>query len=772
MKFSDGFWLNKEGYKVHYATQNYEVKKDGDSILLFATGQFIGNRGQTLAGPVFEIRYSSPRRDIIKVQTAHYRGRLQLSPNFELYADETFTPEITETDGYFELKSGDTRVRVAKYGAYDTKYFYKDKELTRQGWRTTSYIEEDKKQVLDRRRNEEALPFWSQADDGDCVYMRDMFNITIGESIYGFGEKFSTFVKNGQSVDVWNADGGTCSEQAYKCIPFYLSSNGYGLFANHPERVMFEVGSETVSKVQFTVQGESTEFYLIGGEKLTDVLDNYTSLTGKPAMVPAWSFGLWLSTSFTTAYDEGTVTKFIDEMASRKIPLEVFHFDCFWMREFHWTDMTWDSRMFPEPAAMLQRLKAKGLKICVWINPYVGQQSCLFDEGAENDYFILDENGDVFQTDMWQPGLAIVDFTNPDATEWYKSKLRALLDMGVDCFKTDFGERIPTHVSYYDGSDPYKMHNYYAYIYNKAVFETIEEVKGAGQATVFARSATVGGQKFPVHWGGDCFSSYESMWEAIRGMLSLGLAGFGYASHDIGGFEATGSADLYKRWVAFGLLSSHSRLHGNNSYRVPWNYDEEACDVLRHFVNLKGQLMPYLYNMAVVAHERGIPMARAMLLEFQNDPVANKLDHQYMLGENLLVAPVFNDAGICEFYVPAGLWTDIQTGEVFEGGRYYSKTYDYFGLPLLARPNSIIPTGKFEGSFDYDYANGVILNIYQPQEGAIASCAIYGSDGVKKLSVTVTREGENVTVKAEGDAEFGVNLVSAEQDVLKLNVVK
>ena len=270
--------------------------------------------------------------------------------------------------------------------------------------------------------------------------------------------------------------------------------------------------------------------------------------------------------------------------------------------------------------------------------------------------------------------MAIVDFTNPSACKWFQDKLEILLDMGVDCFKTDFGERIPTDCVYFNGMDPVKMHNYYTYLYNKTVFELLERKRGKNEAVLFARSATVGGQKFPVHWGGDCWSDYESMEQSLRGGLSLQMCGFGFWSHDIGGFESTSTPDVYKRWCAFGLLSSHSRLHGSTSYRVPWAYDEEAVDVVRVFTRLKAKLMPYLWNTALTAHRMGIPSMRAMVLEFAKDKMCNYLDRQYMLGDALLVAPIFNEEGIGEYYLPdssvcPGLWTDFFTGERMEGGR-------------------------------------------------------------------------------------------------------
>jgi alpha-D-xyloside xylohydrolase len=342
----------------------------------------------------------------------------------------------------------------------------------------------------------------------------------------------------------------------------------------------------------------------------------------------------------------------------------------------------WDERYFPDPAGMLRRIKAKGIKICVWINPYIAEASPLFAEGAAQGYLLHNREGDVYQADEWQPGLAFVDFTNPAACAWYAGKLKALLDMGVDAFKTDFGERIPTEVRYHNEADPERMHNYYTYLYNQTVFELLRQVKGDGEAVVFARSATCGGQKFPTHWGGDNSSKYASMAETLRGGLSLGLSGFGFWSHDISGFIGTATPDLYKRWVAFGLLSSHSRLHGNDSVRMPWLFDDEAVDVLRFFNRLKTHLMPYVLDVAQEAHDHGWPVLRAMILEFPADPTCRYLDMQYMLGPALLVAPVFRADGEVSYYLPEGEWRHLLTGEVAHGPGWRQEIQGYLSLPL------------------------------------------------------------------------------------------
>jgi alpha-D-xyloside xylohydrolase len=344
--------------------------------------------------------------------------------------------------------------------------------------------------------------------------------------------------------------------------------------------------------------------------------------------------------------------------------------------------------------------------------------------------------------------MGLVDFTNPDAVKWYQGKLKALLDTGVDCFKTDFGERIPTDVVYYDGSDPVKMHNYYTFLYNRAVFELLQRERGATEAAVFARSATVGGQQFPIHWGGDSTATYVSMAETLRGGLSLAMGGFGFWSHDISGFEKTATPDLFKRWVAFGLLSSHSRLHGNESYRVPWLFDEESVDVTRFFTNLKCRLMPYIYRTACNAAATGVPVIRPMLLEFAGDPTCGYLDRQYMLGESLLVAPVFSDDSQVEYYLPAGKWTNFLTGTKVKGGRWIKEKHGYLSIPLMARPNSIIAVGNIDNKPDYDFAAGVTFHIFELTEGKAVSTEVFGTDGQKKISFTAKLTGKEITIEA------------------------
>ena len=733
MRFHRGCWVKEKGVElfspkeIHF----YEVK---DNILsVCAPTNPIRGRGDVLEGINLTIVFSSPAPEVIRVQTKHHLGVTHKGPDFELNLPEKSCLNIEDLEDKFVLSSGSLTLEITK-NPFTMVYKRGDEFLTK-SINDLACVKKDWHGFI-----------YDSKGDTENTFMTQSLGLSVGELVYGLGEQFTAFTKNGQNVEIWNEDGGTNTELSYKNIPFYVTNKGYGVLVNHPENVSFEVASEFVTKVGFTVEGNELDYFLINGPSMKEVLERYTDISGKPSLPAPWTFGLWLSTSFTTNYDEATVMSFVDGMLDRGIPLRVFHFDCYWMKEFHWSSFIWDDRVFPDPEGMLKRIKAKGLKICVWINSYIGQESPLFKEGMDNGYLVKRPNGDVWQWDMWQSGMGLVDFTNPKACKWFQDKLEVLLDMGVDCFKTDFGERIPTDVVWYDGSDPQKMHNYYTYLYNKCVYDLLVRKRGKEDAILFARSATVGGQKFPVHWGGDCWSDYESMEESLRGGLSLLMSGFGYWAHDIGGFEATSTPDVYKRWVGFGLLSSHSRLHGSSSYRVPWVYDEEAVDVVREFTKLKACLMPYLYKTAVQASTKGIPMMRSMVLEFTEDRNTHTLDKQYMLGDSLLVAPIFNDQSIGEFYLPKGRWTNFFTGEVKEGGKWYKEHVPYTEIPLYVKENSIVVLGNCDNKPDYEYEKDCEVRIYELSDGATAETVVCNKEGKEALKITATRSGNEITV--------------------------
>ena len=730
MKFTNGYWLLRDEMKAAYAVEYGSHRIYGQELTMYLPCSHIVDRGSCLNIPLLTVTLSSPMDGVIKVSAVHHDGAIYNGPFAKIYTGDAHV-RIEENEEQLIYQTGSLKAVIDKApNGYKMAFYEGDTFLTESSFRNLAYMQNTK--------------------TGKNYMLEQMF-LDVDEYVYGLGERFTPFVKNGQVVEMWNEDGGTASEIAYKNIPFYVTNKGYGILVDNEGDVAYEIASEKVERIQFSVEGERLDYYVISGKTPMGTVEKYTDLTGKPALPPAWSFGLWLTTSFTTNYDEATTSSFIQGMADREIPLHVFHFDCYWMDAYEWCNFEWDPATFPDPKGMLKRYHDRGLHICVWINPYIGQKSCLFKEGKENGYLVKKKDGSVWQTDLWQPGMALVDFTNPDAVAWYQGKLKKLLDMGVDCFKTDFGERIPVKdIMYFDHSDPVKMHNYYTYLYNQAVFELLERERGTGEAVLFARSATVGGQQFPAHWGGDCSASYVSMAETLRGGLSLSLGGFGFWSHDISGFESTAPADIYKRWCQFGLLSSHSRLHGSSSYRVPWLFDDEACEILKEFVNLKCRLMPYLYGQAVRSHTEGRPVLRPMVLDFPQDRACDTLDRQYMFGDSLLVAPIFKENGEVQYYLPEGTWYNLITGAEVTGGKWQKETHDYHSLPLMVRPNSILPLGNNDQRPDYDYADGVTLVVSAFDEGAEASVEIPDLSGKTVMKVTAKRVGEEIHLQVEG----------------------
>lgn len=606
MKFTNGYWMIRDGVDALYAREAYELAADAttESLNVLAPTSVVRGRYDTLNLPTFNVDITTPAEGVIRVCAEHWQGATEY-PGFPLNADEPGNRdyvtvqangngdgEVGVNGADVTLTTGGLTVKVVKGAPWNLTFIGEDgKVLTESAGKSLGRFKLGaESNVTAQPVSEFGVTMDGSARDESDVFIAIQLHLSVGEDVYGLGERFGAYVKNGQSVDIWNEDGGTASEQGYKDIPFYMTSNGYGVLVNNRGHVSFEIGSENT---------------------------------------------------------EATINSFIDGMAERDIPLAAFHYDCYWMREFHWCDFEWDKRFFGDIESTLKRLHE--------------------DKG----YLVRKPNGEVWQTDFWQAGMGLVDFTNPAAREWFKDKVKALLNQGVDAIKTDFGERIPRDVVWYDGSPKLSMHNWYTQLYNQAVFEAIEETYGKGNACLYARSATVGGQQQPVHWGGDCESTFNGMTQSLRAGLSLTSSGFGFWSHDIGGFEgAFPDPAVYKRWVAFGMLGSHSRLHGSTVYRVPWLFDEEdekngvalvpgqtAVDVVREFTKLKLELMPYVYQLGLQPHVNGTPVMRSMFVEFPDDPACRTLDRQYMFGPSMLVAPVFTYSGEVSYRFRCGCAT-------------------------------------------------------------------------------------------------------------------
>ncbi|PIL23787.1 hypothetical protein GSI_13537 [Ganoderma sinense ZZ0214-1] len=766
MRFNDGFWLLKSGVKPYHALQIVHGVQDGDGFNLQVSTKPIRHRGDTLAGPVLSIRVHSPTEGVIGVKIEHFRTT-DPTPDIALFPDDPPVPSasLSRTENSFTVTSGGVTAEVTQ-NPYTITFKSPTRTLTAAGYKHQAIYDVPYKWTLRSASNNSCLTtdLSSNPHQGSAPefvrYVHSELNISPGELVYGLGEQFGPFVKNGQSVSIWNQDGGTSSEQAYKCVPFYITNRNYGVFVNHPGEVEFEVGSEKVSRVGVSVAGSALEYFIIYGPSPLEV-----STLEHSRLLPAWTFGLWLSTSFLTSYDEKTVSGFLQGMTDRKCPVRVFHLDCFWMKQYEWCSFTFDPDNFPDPKAYLSEIKQKyGVKICVWINPYISQLSPIFQEAVKGGYLIKRKDGTPWQWDLWQPGLGVVDVTNPAARRWYEEKLNALVDLGVDTFKTDFGERIPhANVVFHDGSDPLRVHNTYSVIYNEMVFGLLERRFGKAEAVVFARSATAGGQRFPVHWGGDCESTFEAMAETLRGGLSLTSSGFAFASHDIGGFEGHPPPEIYHRWVAYGLFSSHSRLHGSMSYRVPWQYGEDAATYMARFLDAKHRLMPYLYNLSIQGHKKGHPVQRAMLIDFLDDRTVHHLDRQYMLGPSLLVAPVFVPVGEeSEYYLPAGRWTAFfDSSRMQVGPAWIKEVVPIDQLPVWVRQGTVLalgPTGI--GRPDYDFANAIDVHVYELGEGQIVQTEVPSGKGADIAGVVETKlQGNEVIVKV-ASGEVGLASVT------------
>ncbi|KAL2800046.1 glycosyl hydrolases family 31-domain-containing protein [Aspergillus keveii] len=765
MKFTEGMWLLREGIRIDWMSnvERLDVNNEKETVNLLLN-KVQRHRGDTLNSPTVSARVTSPLEGIIGVKLVHWAGGVDNGPHYELTTSSGHAKITHEKGKNLQYASGPLNLDI-NTSPNELGFVFSDdkkKKLTGHSWRSIGYVGD---QTTEKSRFKDGLFFERQG------YMLAELDLGVGEKLYGLGERFGPFVKNGQSVDIWNEDGGTSSELAYKNIPFYISSAGYGVFVNNPGKVSLELQSERTTRVNISIPGEELEYFVIRGATPKEILKRYTALTGTPSLVPSWSYNLWLTTSFTTNYSEETVTGFLDGFRDRDLPLGVFHFDCFWMKSYQWCDFEFDSEMFPDAEGYLKRLKERGLKLSIWINPYVGQASPLFEIGKKNGYFIKRTDGSVWQWDLWQAGMAVIDFTNPAAATWYSEHLTRLMDMGIDTFKTDFAERIPVNgVTYHDGSDPVRMHNYYALLYNKIVYETMTSVSGKSNSLLFARSTSVGGQKYPVHWGGDCESTYEAMAESLRGGLSLSLAGYIFWASDIGGFEGTPPPALYKRWVQFGLLSSHSRLHGSSSFRVPWIYGEDCSDVLRDCVKRKIALTPYLLAEALNGSREGVPLMRAMFLEFPNDLNTYSIDTQYMFGGNLLVAPVFSDDGVVTFYVPRteeeergdGKWVSwFDHGKSYEGGRWYTETHGFETLPILVRPGSVTPLNSKLVAPEGDALDGLEVLVNGRLSGEVAVEVVDPAKTHEVLKVVTVKLGEgDVVATVDGeDAKVKVNWV-------------
>jgi alpha-D-xyloside xylohydrolase len=689
--------------------------------------------GQALAAEI-----SAAGDGVIRVRLAHdLAARSRSADAIELLRPgQDATAHIETGDGVLRLSTGPLTVEI-DLDPWALRFL--DQEGRVLLAESSGYVD-----ISGRPRD---LPFGRSTVDGIVVAYHESFTAAADEHFVGLGERFTAFDKRGQRALMWNFDAfGAESDRAYKNVPFYLSSRGYGVLVDSGTATEFDMCQSTHGCVQIVVPDDLIDYYVLAGPTPAQVLARYGWLTGPPTLPPKWAFGTWMSSGFIMDSQEAVLLR-ARRLREHGIPCDVLHLDCYWQVAGHWSDQRWDAERFPDPTGMLATLAEQGFRVSLWINPYVSRHSPLFTAAADRGYLLRRPDGTVYVADVWHgahPPCGIVDFTRPAATAWFQELLRPLLDQGVAVFKTDFGEGVPADARAANGMTGASLHNVYSLLYNDAVAAVTRAV--AGHSTVWARSSFLGGQRHSAQWSGDSNCTYSAMAGTLRGGLSHGLSGVPFWSHDAGGFTGTPSPELYARWAQFGALSPLVRFHGTTS-RLPWDFPAQAQRAAVAALRLRYQLMPYVYSAAVEAARTGLPMLRALLVNFPEEPAAWHADLEYLLGPDLLVAPMTDPDGTRQAYLPAGDWIDFWTGMVHPGGRYLRVSKPVEQVPLFVRYGALIAVTEVRDTVGDRPFDPISLVSWG---AATAAATIHDVDG--DTSVRATRQGEAFEVHTEGPA--------------------
>lgn len=585
------------------------------------------------------------------------------------------------------------------------------------------------------------------------------------EHIYGFGEDYGRMDKQQTQRRLWNVEAfGNASPGAYKNIPFYMSTRGYGVFLNTAHAVTAHIGDREYTALSLIVEDTiELDLYWIYGPTLKEILPRYTSITGAPGMPPKWSFGLWMG---RISYNrQAQVEQVAAELRRRRIPCDVIHIDTDWYEHDWQCDLEFGKSKFPDPAGMTARLRAQGFRVCLWQWPNLTVSTTLFGEGREAGYLARRTNGHPYLFPGFAGDAGFIDYSNPDAVAWIQAKFRKLFDLGVAAIKVDFGEGASPEARYHAAA-PEAMHNLYALLYNQALFAVTEEYFGKGKAVIWARAAWAGSQRYPLHWSGDGLARFEDLACVLRAALSFGLSGFPFYSHDIGGFSGLPDAALYVRWAQFGLFSSHARCHGVPP-REPWAYGEEAEAIFRRYAELRYRLLPYIYSEAVLCAQTSTPFLRPLVLDWQDDPTVLTIDDQYLFGRSLLVAPILDKTNHRRVYLPAGDWFDYWTKTRLEGGRWIEIDAPLDMLPMFVKAGAIIPYGTSAQHTDEAALDPLTIELYAPQHQG--EYTIFDEDR-PPIAIDYQRQGDQLTLNADAAPGqvavvlYGVEVSSAQSN--------
>lgn len=561
-----------------------------------------------------------------------------------------------------------------------------------------------------------------------------VFSLEPDEKIFGCGESFTQFNKRGQKVVLWTDDAnGVQNETMYKPIPFYMSSRGYGVFMHTSTPVTVDFGKYFAGANKMMIGDDVADLFIFIGEP-KDILDEYTDLTGKASMPPLWSFGFWMSR--ITYFSEKEGREIAKNLRKNKIPSDVIHFDTGWFDVDWRNNYEFASERFDDPAKMMADMKKDGFNVCLWQLPYFTPRNTLFNEIVDNGLAVKDRKGNIPYED------AVLDFSNPETVKWYQAKLKHLMDQGVAVFKVDFGEAAPAEGIYHSGRTGFYEHNLYPLRYNKAVAELTQREKG--YTLIWARSTWAGSQRYPLHWGGDAATTNGAMSATLRGGLSLGLCGFSFWSHDVGGFVTKSPEELYKRWTPFGMLTSHVRSHGEPPTE-PWLYSEDFLKSFRNADNMRYELMPYIYAQAKESSEKGLPMMRALFVEYPQDAGSWLIDNEYLFGSDMLVAPLFEEVTERDVYLPPGQWVDYQTKKVYNGG-WHRIAAGELPIIVLVKSGTAIPHIKLaQSTKDMDWSK-LTLKVYAAEGTTTATAKVYLPEGKALQNIKLTKKGNGFEV--------------------------
>ncbi len=716
--------------KLNYKRHVYQTRQAFNNMLAFLKpiggNEFPGVEYEADPTLPFSISFVSPKTFRIRMNTG-----IETKPDeASLMLANGFAPEDKGAWKYAKVEGG-----------HQYKSEFGSVIIREKPWRIEVYDATGKllTQTINMEDNDETytplMPFSFVRRSAD--YSRSFsasFRLSPGEKIFGCGESFKSLDKRGQKVVLWTDDAnGVQNETMYKPIPFFMSSRGYAMFMHTSTPVTCDFGKYYNAETNLMIGDESLDLFVFLGEP-KDLLDEYTNLTGKPSMPPLWSFGLWMSR--ITYFSEEDGRRVSKELRENKIPSDVIHFDTGWFENDWRCDYQFSPSRFNDPVDMISDMKEQGFQTCLWQLPYFVPKNKLFTEIIEKGLNVKNAKGNLPYED------ATLDFSNPATVSWYQDKIAGLLKQGVSVIKVDFGEAAPASGIFASGRTGFYEHNLYPLRYNKAVADITKEI--TGDAIIWARSTWAGSQRYPLHWGGDAANTNVAMESTLHAGLSMGLSGFSFWSHDIGGFVNRTPEELYRRWAPFGMLTSHSRCHGAPP-KEPWEYGKAFQDEFRKSVNLKYELMPYIIEQAKECTEKGLPMMRALFVEYPNDPGAWLIEDEYLFGRDILVAPLFEEVAPRQVYLPGGEWIDYQSGKTYTAG-WHSIAPGEIPIIMLARKGAVIPHIKLAQSTKFMDWSELELKVFG-KTGSDLKAEVYLPKDSERKSIDLIWDGKNYSVK-------------------------